>query len=94
MIDDEEVQSYESLNNILILKITSGIVALLFLIVFVLCFLKRKGFICGKRKDVREESIVHQNELYGNVTNQDYFDERYDTNIVDKNQYYDQEYEA
>ena len=39
-------------------------------------------------------TIVHQNELYGNLSNQDYFAERYDTNIVDRNQYYEEEYEA
>ena len=29
-----------------------------------------------------------------NLSNQDYFSERYDTNIVDRNQYYEEEYEA
>ena len=41
-----------------------------------------------------QESIVHQNELYGNMSNEDYFAERYYTNIVDTNQYYEDEYEA
>ena len=55
--------------------------------------LKRKGIICISKKQ-KDEVIVHQNELYGNLSNQDYFEERYDTNILDRNQYYEEEYEA
>ena len=47
-----------------------------------------------KKNDSKTEAIVHQNDLYGNVTNEDYFNERYVTNIVDTNQYYDDEYQA
>lgn len=54
--------------------------------------LKRKGMMCFKIEN--QESIVHQNELYGNMSNEDYFAERYYTNIVDTNQYYEEEYGA
>ena len=56
--------------------------------------MKRRGLVCFNKNQKKEEIIVHQNELYGNLSNQDYFNERYDTNIVDKNQYYEEEYEA
>ena len=50
----------------------------------------KKRIICSKKpKD--ENVITHKNDLYGNLTNQDYFDERYDTNISDRNQYYEGE---
>ena len=52
------------------------------IIIFVIC--KRKN------NEVKgEKSIVHQNDLYGNISNQEEHEERYDTKIVDTNQYYD-----
>ena len=53
----------------------------------------KKGVICDKKE---EDAVVHQNELYGNLSNEDYFEERYDTNVVDTNENYQQfeEYEA
>ena len=56
----------------------------------ILVILVQKGIICKKSN---ENIIVHKNDLYGNLTNQDYFDERYDTKITDENQYYEEEYE-
>ena len=56
----------------------------------VLSILVKKGFIC-RETSPKQNVIVHQNDLYGNLTNQDYFDQRYDTKITDTNQYYDGE---
>ena len=68
---------------------------LIYLATFVtLLCLKRIGMICFNSNQKKQEIIVHQNELYGNLSNDDYFAERYDTNIVDTNQYYEEEYEA
>ena len=63
-----------------------------FMIFATICLVK-KGVICDKKE---EDAIVHQNELYGNLSNEDYFEERYDTNVVDTNENYQQyeEYEA
>ena len=36
-----------------------------------------------------EKPIVHQNDLYGNISKQEEHEQRYDTKIVDTNQYYD-----
>ena len=44
-------------------------------------------------KPKNQNVITHKNDLYGNLTNQEYFDQRYDTNITDTNQYYDGEAE-
>ena len=60
-------------------------------LIIVFC-VKSRGMMCFKKES--QEIIVHQNELYGNLSNQDYFSERYDTDIVDRNQYYEEEYEA
>ena len=74
--------------------IGSSAVVLAVLATFLTIFcLKRRGIICS-HKNTMEESIVHQNELYGNLSNEEYFAERYDTNIVDRNLYYEEEYEA
>ena len=54
------------------------------LVFFVLFCLKKKGVIC-KKNDSKTEALVHQNDLYGNVTYEDYFIERYVTNILDTN---------
>ena len=43
--------------------------------------------MCFKKKE--EAAIVHQNVLYGNLSNEDYHAERYDTKITDSNNYYD-----
>ena len=89
---DEEMQSDESSTEV---SITIAIVVTVVtcLVFFLLFFMKKKGAICTK-DDAKNETMVHQNELYGNVSNEDYFNERYITNIVDANQYYDDEYQA
>ena len=91
-MEDEEIQSNESSTNIIIF-ISIAVTILVCLIFFLLFCMKKKGVI-RKKDDAKKETIVHQNELYGNVSNEDYFNERYATNIVDKNQYYDDEYQA
>ena len=65
-----------------------SICLLLFSVVMVILW--RKGFICND-KTSNQNVITHKNDLYGNLTNQDYFDQRYDTNITDRNQYYEGE---
>ena len=56
------------------------------IIIGIIIFVKQKRNI----KEVKsEKAIVHQNDLYGNISNQEEHEERYDTNIVDTNQYYE-----
>ena len=50
----------------------------------------KRGFKCSE-KPKNQNVITHKNDLYGNLTNEEYFDQRYDTNIIDTNQYYDGE---
>ena len=57
--------------------------------VIILVNLWKKGLLCKNSNN--ENVITHKNDLYGNLTNQEYFDQRYDTNIKDTNQYYDEE---
>ena len=64
---------------------------LLCLLICIIC-MKIRGVMCFKTGS--QESTIHQNELYGNTSNEDYFAERYDTMTVDTNQYYEEEYEA
>ena len=90
-VNDEEIQSDERSVDIFV-TIAIAVTILVGIIFFVLFCLKRKEVIC-KKDDSRAEAIVHQNDLYGNVTNEDYFNERYVTNIVHTNQYYDDEYQ-
>ena len=59
---------------------------LFFLVILVI--LVKKGLIC-REKPNNQPVITHKNDLYGNLTNEDYFNQRYDTNITDTNQYYD-----
>ena len=74
--------------------VPSAVVLVALATIITLFCLKRRGLFCFNKNQKKEEIIVHQNELYGNLSNQDYFNERYDTNIVDTNQYYEEEYEA
>ena len=80
--------------NHIVLGSTIPSVLLIFVLIIVTICLKKKGIICAK-EERNENTIVHQNDLYGNLSNQDYFDERYDTNVVDMNETYQQyrEYE-
>ena len=79
----------------IILGITISTVVLVSLSIFITLFcLKRRRMLCFNKSPKNQEIIVHQNELYGNLSNDEYFAERYDTNIVDTNQYYEEEYEA
>ena len=78
---------------ILALIISSTVVSVGLATFIALFCLKRRGISCFKTNQKKQEIIVHQNELYGNLSIQDYFTERYDTNIVDRNQYYEEEYE-
>ena len=64
---------------------------LLSLLICIAC-MKRRGIMCFKTEN--QKINVDQNPMYGNTTNEDYFAERYDTNVVDTNQYYEEEYEA
>ena len=59
---------------------------------FIIFLLKRRGILCFKTEN--QDIIVHQNVLYGNLSNEEYFAGRYDTNVVDRNQYYEEEYES
>ena len=80
-------------NTMIFLLIGLSAVVLLCVPTFITLFcLKRREKLCFKKEN--QEIIVNQNELYGNLSNQDYFSERYDTDIVDRNQYYEEEYEA
>ena len=58
---------------------------ILFFSVMLVIFVK-KGLIC---RENNENVISHKNDLYGNLTNEEYFDQRYETSITDTNQYYE-----
>ena len=61
----------------------------LFIIIIIICIII---FVIKKRnpkEQKNEKAIVHRNDLYGNISNQEEHEERYDTNIVDTNQYYE-----
>ena len=76
--------------NIILASTISSVLLVCILVIVIVCLVK-KDIICSKKqKSVDENTIVHQNDLYGNISNQDYFDERYDTNVVDKNENYEQ----
>ena len=75
-----------------ILSTTIPSVAILGFLIAILIILGKKWYISRKTK-ANQKVIVHQNDLYGNLTNQEYFDQRYDTKVTDTNQYYDGEEE-
>ena len=79
-----------SSNLIIILSSSISSILVFLLVLFVVIYSVRKGFLCAEKKNSNDEVIVHQNELYGNISNQDYFDERYDTNVTDRNEDYEQ----
>ena len=73
--------------NHLIGGISGGVALfLIILIIGIFIFVIRKRNI---KEAPCEKAIVHQNDLYGNISNQEEHEERYDTNIVDTNQYYE-----
>ena len=66
----------------------AGVVTFIIIIIIISIIV----FVIWKRKNNEvkgEKAIVHQNDLYGNISNQEEHEERYDTNIVDTNQYYE-----
>ena len=71
----------------LILYLTIPLLLILSFLVL-LVILVKKRIICGE-KPKNQNVITHKNDLYGNLTNEEYFDQRYDTNIIDTNQYYE-----
>ena len=83
--------SDDSPNMTLILcSVIPSIVAVLSIVSLIL--MVQRGIICSKRKS-NQNIIVHKNDLYGSITNEDYFDDRYETKITDENQYYEEDYE-
>ena len=68
-----------------------GGILLVMVVVVIVLIIKKKQKMCFKRKE--EAALVHQNVLYGNLNNEDYHAERYDTRITDTNTYYDGEVE-
>ena len=82
---DQSNKTDDSQRTTLILCLTIPSILILFFSVMLVIFVK-KGLIC---RENNENVISHKNDLYGNLTNEDYFDQRYDTNITDRNQYYD-----
>ena len=80
-------------NLYIVLGATIPSVLVIFFLIFATVCLVKKGVICDKKE---EDAVIHQNVLYGNLSNEDYFEERYDTNVVDTNENYLQyeEYEA
>ena len=68
-----------------------GGILLLVTVVGIVFMLRRKQMMCFKKQE--EEALVHQNVLYGNLNNEEYHAERYDTRITDTNNYYDGEVE-
>ena len=88
----KETEKSDGKMNIVLGATIPSVLVICFLIFATVCLVK-KGVICDKKE---EDAVVHQNELYGNLSNEDYFEERYDTNVVDTNENYQQyeEYEA
>ena len=74
-------------NQTVILCSTIPSLCILFTVI-ILVILWKKGIICHEKPN-NQNVITHKNDLYGNLTNQEYFDQRYDTNILDTNQYYE-----
>ena len=67
--------------------IVGGVASIIIIIISIIIFVIWKR----KNKEVKVENpIVHQNDLYSNISNQEEHEERYDTKIVDTNQYYDE----
>ena len=65
---------------------------ILLVVIAVVCVMKRRNMYCfqeGKNDKVDGELKVHQNDLYGNLSNLEEWQERYDTNIVDTNTHYE-----
>ena len=80
------MKNVDKQKTILILCLSIPSLMILFFSVMLVIFMK-KGLICRENKNI----ISHKNDLYGNLTNEDYVDQRYDTNITDRNQYYEGE---
>ena len=76
--------------TLILCSVIPSIVAVLTVVSLILMVERR--IICSKRKS-NQNIIVHKNDLYGSITNEDYFDERYETKITDENQYYEEDYE-
>ena len=76
--------------TLILCSVIPSIVAVLSVVSLIL--MVQRGIICSKRKS-NQNIIVHKNDLYGSITNEDYFDERYETKITDENQYYEEDYE-
>ena len=85
--------SFEKANDLkLIISVSIGIIFVILAVIAAVCVLKRKKICCfqeGKKNEVDGVMIVHQNDLYGNLSNQEEWQERYDTNIIDTNTYYE-----
>ena len=82
-------------NIYLIIGVSSAIILIILFVIAVVCVMKRKEIGCfqgGKNNRFDGELKVHQNDLYGNLSNQEEWQERYDTNITDKNTYYEDYY--
>ena len=74
----------------LILSSVIPSISIVCILTAILIILVKKRLICSEKKSI-ENVIVHKNDLYGNLTNEEYFDQRYDTKVTDTNQYYDGE---
>ena len=79
---DEDVEEEDSSSeiNIIIGAVVGGLVLIIIIIAL-------SVIIVFQRKT--ETVKVHRNDLYGNISNQEEHKERYDTNIVDSNQFYE-----
>ena len=68
-----------SSNLIIILSSSISSILVFLLVLFVVIYSVRKGFLCAEKKNSNDEVIVHQNELYGNISNHE--GGRYDTQV-------------
>ena len=67
--------------------IVGGFVLIIIIVSIIIIVIKKLNTEDQEVKS--KKAIVHQNDLYGNISNQEEHEERYDTNIVDTNQYYE-----
>ena len=84
----------QPVNLYLLIGASLAIIFLTLVVVSVGCCMKKKIWCFQKANDskLNGEVKVHQNDLYGNLSNLEEWQERYDTNITDTNTYYEDYY--
>ena len=90
--ENTDVDELATTENVpLIIGVSLAIIFAIVVIITVVCVLRMKKICCFQdiKSKVDGDVKVHQNDLYGNLSNQEEWQERYDTNIIDTNTYYE-----